>query len=929
MLIARLRLFALVLAAVAAFSSVAQAQRLPAGVTPEHYTLALTPDLKAATFTGTESIDVELAQPAMEITLNAIELKILDVTAEQICDSCGDNSSVKLTGTVTYDVDKEQATLHFPVMLHPEKTTLRLHYTGILNDQLRGFYLSKTARRNYAVTQFEATDARRAFPCWDEPAFKATYDVSLTVDKGDTVIANTPILTDAPLEGDKHTITFQTTPKMSTYLVAFLVGDFKCLSGSADGVPIRACATPDKVQYGKLALDVAEHTLHYYDNYFGIKYPMPKLDMIALPDFEAGAMENFGAITYRETDFLLDDTDASLAQKKRVAVVVTHEMAHQWFGDMVTMQWWDNIWLNEGFATWMESKAANDYKPEWKYKQDDATDLDNALNLDAQATTRTIRATANTPAEINEMFDGIAYEKAGAVIGMVEHYLGEETFREGVHNYLAAHLYANATAEDFWGAQTATSHKPVDKIMQSFVTQPGVPLLVFSSGETTSKKGSPTAPILAAGDPLADKPVPAGKLAPFDQRPPLGVSPAIGNMPAKYVPWKNRNAKVAVGITQSRFYLSPTSTGSREQHWTVPVCFKTVNGPQCEVISDTTQTVAAPTTEFLYANADAKGYYRSEYTKDEQKAIVNHAENGLTPVERLGLVGDTWALMRSGQGNVGGYMDLVNALRHDDEYEVQSSALGKVQAVYDRIADDGDRKQLNAWLVATYAPIYAKLPATGGTDDQQQLRAELFGLLGTAGDEEIVAQAKKIAQKYIADPASVSPEVAPDALQLAAVHGDAALYEQLLALSKSATNPDVQTTALYNLASFTDPKLVMQTLDYLSAGGVRNQDSWILYSILLRHTATREQTWAYIKSHWPQTKAQMTMASGARLVSAAGVFCTVERRDDVQSFFAANPVVSAERTLKKTIDAINDCIQLHSAQEPNLRVWLEHNAPQM
>jgi len=869
MLFTRLRSLMLPLVALAAVPAMAHAQRLPAGVTPEHYTLSLTPDLKAATFTGTESITIHVDAPAKTITLNSIEINILDVTAEQACDGCGKNNSIQLDGTIAYDVDKEQATFTFPDTLHTGEATLKLHYTGILNDKLRGFYLSKTERRNYAVTQFESTDARRAFPCWDEPAFKATYDIALTVDAGDTVIANTPILTDAPQPGDKHTITFQTTPKMSTYLVAFLVGDFKCLSGSSDGVPIRACATPDKVQYGKLALDVAEHTLHYYDTYFGIKYPMPKLDMIALPDFEAGAMENFGAITYRETDFLIDENDAPLVQKKRVAVVVTHEMAHQWFGDMVTMQWWDNIWLNEGFATWMETKAANDYRPDWKYKQDDAGYLDNEMNLDAQATTRTIRATANTPAEINEMFDGIAYEKAGEVIGMVEHYLGEETFRQGVHNYLAAHMYANATAEDFWGAQTATSHKPVDKIMESFVAQAGVPLLTFS---------------------------------------------AVTNNKA--------------GVAQSRFYLSPTVTSSRDQHWTIPVCFKAAGKAQCDLVSDTSQTVSVPSSAFFYANADAKGYYRSEYTKDEQKKIAAHAETSLTPVERLGLVGDTWSLMRSGQGSVGGYMDLVAGLRNESEFQVQDSALSKVRTVFDRIASDDDRTRLKAWGVATYAPIYAKLPATGGTEDQQQLRAELFGVLGTAGDEAVLAQAHKIAEKYIADPASVDAEIAPAAVSLAATHGDSALYEQLLALSKSATNPDVQTTALFNLAAFTDPKLVTRTLDYLSSGGVRNQDSWILYSILLRDPETREQTWSYIKSHWPETKAQLTMTSGERLVSATGAFCTAERRDDVKSFFAANPLVSADRTLKKTIDTINDCIQLHTAQEPNLKLWLDHNAPQ-
>ena len=386
------------------------------------------------------------------------------------------------TAKVSLDPQKEQATFQFAQTLPAGGVSLKISYRGILNDELRGFYLSRTARRNYAVTQFEPTDARRAFPSFDEPAFKATFDVTLVVAKGDTAISNTNIVSDTsgPAAGE-HTIRFARTPKMSTYLVAFLVGDFACLSGESDGVPIRVCATPDKVKLGAFALSGAEFFLHYYDTYFGIKYPMPKLDMIALPDFEAGAMENFGAITYRETALLVDPATASVASQKLVAIDVAHEMAHQWFGDMVTMNWWDNIWLNEGFATWMEHKPVALWKPEWKIPEEVASDLNVTLNLDAEKVTRAIRAKADTPAEINEMFDGISYGKAGAVLRMVENYVGEETFRKGVHAYLEAHLYANATAEDFWNAQTEVSHKPVDKIMASLVEQPGEPLLTFGA----------------------------------------------------------------------------------------------------------------------------------------------------------------------------------------------------------------------------------------------------------------------------------------------------------------------------------------------------------------------------------------------------------------------------------------------------------------
>ncbi len=444
----------------------ARAQRLPTTVIPTHYNLKFAPDLKAATFTGDESIDVNIAAPTKSITLNAIEINFESVTIIP--------NGPEQTGTVSLDADKQQATFAFPNTIPAGNATIKIHYTGILNNELRGFYLSKTARRNYAVTQFEATDARRAFPCFDEPAFKATFDISLVIDAADTAISNTAIAADTPGPGTgKHTLVFGTTPKMSTYLVAFLVGDFQCTSGRQDNVDIRVCATPDKVALTPFALDVAGFALRYYDDYFGIHYPLKKLDLIGVPDFEAGAMENFGAITFRETDLLVDPRTASIAAQRNAALDVTHEMAHQWFGDLVTMQWWDNVWLNEGFATWMENKPVAAMHPEWNIPEVVAGDEQDTLNIDAQPTTRAIRAKADTPEEIDQMFDGIAYGKASDVLLMVENYLGEETFRKGVHAYLSAHEYGNATAEDFWNAQSATSHKPVDKIMESFVAQQG------------------------------------------------------------------------------------------------------------------------------------------------------------------------------------------------------------------------------------------------------------------------------------------------------------------------------------------------------------------------------------------------------------------------------------------------------------------------
>ncbi len=866
-----------------------QAQRLPSGVHPEFYSLTLMPDIEAETFTGEETIDVLLDAPSRSITLNAAEIKFGEVKAYTLPASAFSyrrlgSQPVPLNAmeadrhpqvaTTTLDRSKEQATFTFATELPAGKVTLAIRYTGVLTGKLRGFYLSKTSTRSYAVTQFEPTDARRAFPSFDEPALKATYDITLIVDNEDTAISNTNLVSDVagPMQG-KHTLRFATTPKMSTYLVAFLVGDFKCSGAKSDGVPIRVCSTPDKVRLTKFALESAKYLLHYYDTYFGIKYPMPKLDMLALPDFEAGAMENFGCITYRETDLLIDARNGDILDKKRVAQVVAHEMAHQWFGDMVTMQWWDNLWLNEGFATWMETKPLAKWHPEWNFPQDDAQSLDDTLDLDSQKTTRAIRAAANTPDEINEMFDGIAYGKAGAVIGMVENYVGEEVFRQGVHNYLQAHLYGNATAEDFWNAQTANSHLPVDKIMSSFVTQPGVPLLRFSERQ--------------AGD---------------------------------------------VSVVQSRFFLSSASPADQKQHWVLPVCLKDAGRRGCQLLASQSASFTLPAKSeapVFYANGRSRGYYRTAYTPMQFHDIVAKAETALTPVERIGLLGDRWALVQTGQSSVGDYLDLVLALKQDPDATVLDSICKQMEKVESNIADEEDRVEFAAVLRREFEPAYTALgpPSKKDSFNLQQLRSTLFELLGAAQDPLVLDQARQLTDRVFAVNSrrdkSLDTALSGSAVLVSAMHGDAALYDKIFAVSMRSNDPGEKIDALRTLARFRDPELVKRTLDYVVSGQVRSQDSWSILVVLLRDRETRDQTWKYIQENWNKVDAQLTVSSGAEVVEAMGAFCSVERRDEITTFFAAHKIEAAQRTLAKTIDSVNDCIQLRSEQEPRLKTWLE------
>src|ERR1700756_139343 len=450
--------------------SLASAQRLPEGVRPENYKLSFTPDLEKASFEGDETITLHVLKPTSEITLNAVDIDFHDVNVT----SGGTTQKAK----VTPEKDKEMVVLSVEKPLAAGPATIHITYTGILNNEMRGLYLGKDDHgRKYAASQFEATDARRAFPSFDEPDYKATFDITAVTDKGQVAISNYKVVSDAPGPGEKHTVKFATTAKMSSYLAALVVGNFEYVEGSVDGIPIRVYSTPGKKEMGKFALEVAEQNVGYYDKYFGIKYPYGKLDLIGLPDFSAGAMENIGCITFREVLLLIDDKQGSVDLKKTIASVTAHEIAHMWFGDLVTMKWWDDVWLNEGFATWMSSKPLQKWKPEWNFALDDVSGTGETLTIDSLANTRPIHQAAETPGEIQELFDGIAYGKAAAVLRMLESYLGEETFRAGINAYLQQHQYANATADDFWDAQAKSSRKPVDKIMPTWVKQAGVPMI--------------------------------------------------------------------------------------------------------------------------------------------------------------------------------------------------------------------------------------------------------------------------------------------------------------------------------------------------------------------------------------------------------------------------------------------------------------------
>ncbi|HEX9407735.1 MAG TPA: M1 family metallopeptidase [Thermoanaerobaculia bacterium] len=813
---------------------------------PTHYAITITPDLAKETFSGEETIDLTVKEPVSSITLNAIGFSYHDVSVT----SAGKTT----TANVGENPANEMITLTLAEPIAAGTASIHIGFDAPINKRLRGFYLSRTPARKYAVTQFEATDARRAFPSFDEPAMKATFDIALVVDKGDTAISNAPIASDTPVGDTKHRIQFATTPRMSTYLVAMLVGDFQCIDGGVDGTPIRVCSTPGRQQMGAWALESAQQVIHFYNNYYSIKYPFQKLDLISIPDFEAGAMENAGAITFRETALLIDPR-ASLGQRKGVASTVAHEIAHQWFGDLVTMKWWDDIWLNEGFATFMTAKPLVAWHPEWNTKLDAVAGSVGSLGLDSQRATRPIRTPAETREEINQLFDGIAYGKTAAVLRMVEQWLGEDAFRDGIRAYLRKYSWSNAAAEDFWGTMAESSKKPVDAVMKSFVDQPGAPLIHSSD---------------VCKDIVHDVTVRQERLT-------------------------ERGKDVA-------------------EVWSLPICPKDM---LCALVSQPQTKLSIPNCNRpLFLNRNGAGYYIADYSAEERKALQAHLSD-LTPAELISLRGNEGLLVNLLRRDVGDYLALLQAMPRPAERTLVEGITGSLRGLDRQLVNDTNRAQWQQAIRALlrgYAPPTWTAPA-GESDEARSSRTAVLENLGLLGaDPQVLAGARELADKFLADPTSVDRTTANAALGLAANFGDAALFDRLMSLYQKADNPALKQSYLISLTEFRDPALISKAIDYAFSGNIRTQDLPGFLARLIFNPFARTQAWSAVKNHWADLQRDVPTAMGA-FTGSIGSVCDPEVKKDIQAFFAEHPAGTGSRNLQRSLEGIDRCVAFRAAQQ--------------
>jgi puromycin-sensitive aminopeptidase len=844
--------------------------RLPDIARPKKYTLSFEPDLARHTFKGTETITLQLNKPSNAIVLNAVELKIDSAKIS------GADLKQPIEGVGTLAQNKEQLTINFPTTLKPGVYKLALKFTGILNDKLRGFYSSVYTDEHgkkvpIATTQMEPTDARRMFPSFDEPAYKASYQITAIIDKNHKAISNAALASEKPTkDGLKKIVSFAETPPMSTYLVALIIGDFESTPvRTVDGVPIRVWSVPGKQKMGDYALDVAARLITYYNNYFGIKYPAQKLDLIAIPDFEAGAMENLGAITFRETALLVDDKTASTETKQRVSEIVAHEIAHMWFGDLVTMKWWDDLWLNEAFATWMATKAIDVLFPQWHEWDQFGLSRAAALSSDSLRSTRAIHFEVRDPLQANEMFDEITYSKGASVLRMLEKFVGETTFQKGVHNYLASHSFGNATTEELWQAVGAASGKPVPQIMHGWVYQPGYPLISTEYN------------------------VDAKKLT----------------------------------LEQGRFYLDPPKDSQKKNLWQVPIGIRElgVTTPSVKLLEKPEDNFELGRAASLIANAGGDGFYRVKYSPETLKSLQPYIQEKMSVPERLGLLSDQFALTIAGKVPITDYLQLTSSYKNEQDASVMSAMIGEFGMIK-KVMDPSLQPTFAAFVRDRLLPSKKRLGWQAAKDDSdlvRMLRSDVLEMLGTTGqDSDTIKEARVEFDKYLKAQDSLDPNLVHAVIKIVAYNGDKKEYDEIKHLWQTAKTPESEHRALMALAAFRKPELIKQTLAMTLTKDVRTQDAPHLVSIELSNDAGKQIAWQFTKDNWDKLKARFPMNALPHMVSAAGSISTAEHEADLRAFFKTHPVPAGKRTVAKLLERVSINVNFRKNSEAALKDWL-------
>lgn len=821
--------------------------RLPKSIRPRRYELRIDIDLDNWTFRGSEDIEIALQEATDTITLHAADLAITSVRA-----TLGERAPIQ--GSVTFNPVAETATLRFGQRLPAGTVRVALDFNGTILARLRGFYRSQKDGARYAATQFEAADARRAFPCFDEPEFKARFALRLNVPAHLTAIANGAIERETPVGNGRKDVCFAETPPISSYLVAYTVGPYEAtpVAATRSGVPVRAFLPRGMAAKGVYARDVHVRSLDYLEPYTAIPYPYGKVDAIGIPDFEAGAMENPGAITYRLTAIAADSERAATPTLKGIFYTAAHELTHMWWGDLVTMAWWDDLWLNESFATFIGYKVVADLAPEWGMWRDFVATLARPFSLDALQSTHPISFEVKNAKQATERFDVITYWKGAAVVRMIEGFLGAEHFRTGVRAYLERYTERNATADDFWRELSTASGQDVGTIANAWIKLPGHPLLTFSS-----------------------------------QGPELRVR-------------------------QQRFYADARQSGDGA-HWPTPVVIKygTADGVRelRVLIEREEQTVSLPDAEWFYPNGDGTGFYRFALDDAALARLVPVVQSALTAPERLALVGNQWALAKADKIPIDQFFAMLHGCRTEIDRAVLAAITERLYWLSTHLVEDAVRAEFARFVDGFFRAQLNELgwdPRPGDTADDRLRRSTVIAALGELAEAgDVVAEAARRLARYFDDPRSIDPNLASAVVSIAARHGDAALYQQYIERKRAAANdPEEEQRFLFGLTAFERPDLVQRTLNLAIGDEVRPQDRAHVFARLLGSRAARVMTWAFLRDRWDEVVEPLDPMLQQNVVRALAQLTPQPTAREVLAFLPPRSKSETRETISQTVEQL-------------------------
>ena len=825
--------------------------RLTESIRPNRYRLSLAPDIEAAKFTGTVEIDVELDNPTNQIRLNAVDLEI---SSALVLIGGG-----QLAAEVSYDPDNEMAALSFDSPIGPGNATLKLAFTGILNDLLVGFYRSSYKDDSgttvwIATTQFESTDARRAFPCFDEPAMKAVFEVELVVDAGHLAVSNGAEVSSEMLGDGRKKVRFEPTMAMSTYLVAFVVGPLVATEPRMVGAtPLRVIHRPGWEMLTTFALDAGAHALEFLQDFFAIPYPASKLDLIAIPDFAFGAMENLGAVTFRESALLIDAQASSQPERERIVDIVSHEIAHMWFGDLVTMKWWNGIWLNEAFATYMETLTTDHFEPAWRKWNSFGIYRAAAQATDSLHSTRPIEYPVDRPADCAAMFDILTYEKGGSVLRMLERYLGTDRMRQGISHYLNRYRYSNAETTDLWDALEEVTGEPVRAMMDSWVFQGGLPVVEVSlRGEE----------IWARQEPFS-------------------------------------------------FLTERTEDSAIGDSWMVPLSVRKLedyDDVRQVLLTAPEQPIGSLSEGAPVVNAHGPGYYRVAYA-DELLGRILGSFSRLDELERFNLISDSWAMVVAGRAPYSSFLSIASAFSAGAYTEVAgwTTVIGGLRAAATALGPDG-----NAGLIATarrlIEPMLSKLgtaPEAGEPETHGVLRSRIVDAMGTlVRDREIVEMAREAFRAEMSKEGPLEPSLAVAILDTVAVNGDEADYAFVLDRFRHPESPIDEQRFLSTLASFEVPALVSRTLA-MTLDGIRSQDAPFVIARMLGHSATQSRAFDFTVANFERMVEVYPGSTIVRMLEGMSALYSPEMRDSserVRGFLSTAQVPEAGKRVAQIVE---------------------------